>query len=299
MPITKVGFVGCGNMGGGMAANLLKAGFDLAVFDTNPEVLKPLVEQGATATGSPAGVTAGVEAVIMMLHHGVVEVVLNGENGVLPALRPGTILIDAGNSDPRRSRVRFQQCKDRGVHFLDAGVSGGRAGARDGTLSIMVGGEKEAFEQAKPLFAAMGKAVAYMGGPGAGHLSKLVNNLVAHATWTLVGEALAFAERQGLDMPTLVKAMAAGAARSFVMDNAVKLYQEPLPEDWMPKLRQIYEQRAGPYQESWALALADEIGHSLPIVALVNELTKLYRAAGDSPNAEMIDKLFYRITAMD
>ena len=297
MSIQKIGFVGCGRMGGGMAANLLKAGFELAVYDKNPETLPPLVELGARRAESPADACAGADVAMMMLHNPVVDEVMMGEEGVVPALGSGTIVVDSGNGDPRLSRKRFETCRDRGLQFLDAGVSGGRSGAMAGTLAIMVGGERRAFDRAIAIFQAMGKSVVYMGGPGSGHLAKVVNNLVVHGSWFLIGEALAFAERQGLDMPALMKAMSTGAARSFIMDNAVQAVLEPPAEGWRSDLDNLGKARGGSYQESWALEMADEIGHPLPMVALINELTKMYQANGDRPNATMVDKIHHRVMA--
>ena len=298
MSVQRIGFVGCGRMGGGMAANLLRADFELAVYDRNPETLPPLAELGARKASSPADACAGADVAIMMLHNPVVDEVMTGENGVVAALGPDAIVIDSGNGDPRLSRKRFELCKGRGLQFLDAGVSGGRSGARAGTLAIMVGGERRAFDRSTTIFRALGKSVVYMGGPGSGHLAKVVNNLVVHGSWTLIGEALAFAERQGLDMPALMEAMSTGAARSFIMDNAVQAVLEPPAEGWRRDLENLGKARGGSYQESWALEMADEIGHPLPMVALINELTKSYQASGDQPNATMVDKIHHRVMAV-
>ena len=298
MSVKKIGFVGCGRMGGGMAANLLKAGFDLAVYDKNPNTLPPLAELGARAADSPADACAGADVAIMMLHNPVVDEVMTGENGVLTAMGPDSIVIDSGNGDPRLSRKRFELCRTRGLDFLDAGVSGGRSGAKAGTLAIMVGGERQAFDRAEGAFNALGKSVVYMGGPGSGHLAKVVNNLVVHGSWTLIGEALAFAEKQGLDMPALMRAMSTGAARSFIMDNAAQAVIEPPAEGWRRDLENLGKARGGSYQESWALEMADGIGHPLPMVALINELTKSYQANIDQPNATMVEKIHHRVMAV-
>lgn len=298
MSVQNIGFVGCGRMGGGMAANLLRAGFELAVYDKNPNTLTPLAELGARRATSPADACAGADVAIMMLHNPVVEEVMNGEDGVVPAMGPGSIVIDSGNGDPRLSRKRFEQCKIRGLQFLDAGVSGGRSGASAGTLAIMVGGERQAFDRSTGVFGALGKSVVYIGGSGSGHLAKVVNNLVVHGSWTLIGEALAFAERQGLDMPALMDAMSTGAARSFIMDNAVQAVLEAPPDGWRRDLENLGKARGGSYQEAWALEMADEIGHPLPMVALINELTKMYQANSDEPNATMVEKIHHRVMSV-
>ncbi len=296
--MSKVGFVGCGAMGGKMAVNLLNKGFDLTVFDINSEALKPMVERGARPATTPADAASDAEIVIMMLHNPAVEIVMNGVDGVVPRLKPGSILVDSGNSDPRLSPGRFEQCKRKGIRFLDAGVSGGPARAGSGTLAILAGGEREAFQRALPLFEAMGSSVRYMGGPGAGHLSKLVGILISQGTIALVGEALSFAQKSGLNMPELVDALATSTAGSAIMDNAVKLHHEPFPGDWRDNLREIIRARTSTDAEPWALAIAGEIGHPLPIVSLVNQLTKMYRSDNTQPNAEMTDRIFYRLVAM-
>ena len=117
MSVQRIGFVGCGRMGGGMAANLLRADFELAVYDRNPETLPPLAELGARKASSPADACAGADVAIMMLHNPVVDEVMTGENGVVAALGPDAIVIDSGNGDPRLSRKRFELCKGRGLQF--------------------------------------------------------------------------------------------------------------------------------------------------------------------------------------
>lgn len=298
MTVERVGFIGCGTMGGNMALNLLCSGFELTVFDIDREAMDPIVEQGARPAMSPADAARGAEVVFMMLHNPVVETVMHGENGVVQGLERGAILIDSGNSDPRLSRGRFERCKNKGIHFLDIGVSGGPARAKAGTLAIMAGGEREAFDRALPLLEAIGSSVSYMGGAGTGHLSKLVGILISQGTIALVGEALSFAEREGLDMPALVNALAGSTAGGAIMDNAVKLHDKPLPDDWRRDLREINRARAGTAVEPWALAMAGETGHPLPIVSLVNELAKMYRADSTQPNAEMTDKIFYQLVAI-
>lgn len=194
----KIAFIGLGNMGGGMAANLARAGHDVLAFDLSAEALARAVEAGCSAADSAAAAASGAEAVITMLpaaHH--VSAVY-GE-GVFAAAPPGALLIDCSTIDVATARTLAKDASGRGYLAVDAPVSGGIAAAAAGTLTFMVGGADEAFARAEPILAAMGKAVIHAGKSGSGQAAKICNNMLLAASMVATCEALALAERLELD----------------------------------------------------------------------------------------------------
>ncbi|PJF24630.1 MAG: 2-hydroxy-3-oxopropionate reductase, partial [Phototrophicales bacterium] len=174
----RVGFIGLGIMGGGMARNLLKNGFALTVWNRSAEKIAPIVEAGASAGDSPADVAAKSDIVITCVSDTPdVEAVILGENGVIHGLKAGGLVIDMSTISPKATREIAARLNERGIAMLDAPISGGSEGAARGTLSIMVGGDAEQFERALPVFQAMGKTITHVGGQGDGQMVKLVNQI--------------------------------------------------------------------------------------------------------------------------
>src|SRR2546426_7589891 len=183
----RVGVIGLGIMGAPMARNLLGAGHALTVHTRTRARAAGLLADGAAWADSPAALAAAVDAVVTMLPDAPdVEAVVAGPNGVLAGARPGLLAIDMSTIDPAAARALAERAAETGVALLDAPVSGGEQGAIAGTLSIMVGGAAAAFDRAGPLFAALGKRVTYMGGPGQGQMTKLVNQVVGAGTLAAV-----------------------------------------------------------------------------------------------------------------
>jgi len=215
----QVGFIGLGAMGHPMARNLMDGGHRLAVWARRPETARPLLERGATASQTPAALAAGCEAVVTMVTStDDVRQVLVGDDGVIAGVRPGTLVIDMSTIDPGATREMAAAFRDREVEMLDAPVSGGPAGARNGTLAIMVGGTAEALERARPLFACLGPTVIHLGPSGAGQTTKLCHQLALLVTAQGAAEALNLARRCGLDAEQVRQVMMAGVASSCVMD---------------------------------------------------------------------------------
>jgi 3-hydroxyisobutyrate dehydrogenase len=202
--MAKVGFIGLGNMGLPMAANLIKAGHAVSGFDVNEDAGARLAAGGGTKAQSIAEACKDPEVVITMLPAGehVREVYL-GEGGVLAAVAPGTLLIDSSTIDVETARQVAQAAQAKGFAMIDAPVSGGVAGAQASTLTFMVGGENEAFERARPLLEAMGKTIVHAGGPGNGQAAKICNNMILGASMIVVAEAFLLAEKLGLDAQKL------------------------------------------------------------------------------------------------
>jgi 2-hydroxy-3-oxopropionate reductase len=215
----RVGFIGLGIMGKPMARNLLAAGFDLTVHSRSSGPVEELVAAGATRASDPAGVASASDVTITMLPDtGDVETVLAGPRGVIEGSAAGSLVIDMSSIDPGSTRSLNRAFADRGVAMLDAPVSGGEKGAIDGALSIMVGGDDEAFLRARPLFDVLGGSVVHVGPSGAGQICKACNQLVVAATIEAVAEALLLAERSGVDPAKVREALLGGFAGSKILE---------------------------------------------------------------------------------
>ena len=220
MPET-IGFIGLGLMGKPMAANLLKAGYPVVVHSRSQGPVNELVAAGARRGTSPADVAKQTTRVITMVPDSPdVERVLDGPDGVFGAMQPGTIVIDMSSIAPGVARRLAGKAASLGASMLDAPVSGGDIGAINGTLSIMVGGDAAAFAAAKPLFDVMGnpEKVIHIGGPGAGQLCKLCNQMVIGGTLAVAAEALALAKKSGVDAAKVREALLGGFAQSRVLE---------------------------------------------------------------------------------
>jgi 3-hydroxyisobutyrate dehydrogenase len=194
----KIAFIGLGNMGGGMAANLAKAGHDVRAFDLSEEALTRAVEAGCTRATSAADAVTGAEAVVTMLPAGK-HVASVYEADVFPNAAPGTLLIDCSTIDVATARANIEAATAKGLVAVDAPVSGGIAAANAGTLTFMVGGTDEGFARAEPILAKMGKAVIHAGDAGAGQGAKICNNMLLGASMIATCETLALAQKLGLD----------------------------------------------------------------------------------------------------
>ena len=202
--MADIGFIGLGNMGGPMAANLAKAGHAVTAFDISADTVERAREAGCATADTVAETATGREVVVTMLPAGAeVSEVYRGEGGVLSAAAPGTLLIDCSTIDVDTARAVAATAAEGGWALLDAPVSGGVAGAAAGTLTFMVGGEAEAVERSRPVLGDMGKAVIHAGASGAGQTAKVCNNLILAVSMIGVCEAFGMADRLGLERQTL------------------------------------------------------------------------------------------------
>ena len=202
--MTKVGFIGLGNMGMPMAQNLLKAAYEVTGFDLNVQATELLAANGGTSANSVADACKAAEVVITMLPAGEqVRDVYLGADGVLASVAPGTLLIDSSTIDVQTARDVAQAAQDKGLAMADAPVSGGVTGAEAATLTFMVGGSDDAFERARPVLEKMGKTIVHAGGPGNGQAAKICNNMILGASMIVVCEAFLLAEKLGLDAQKL------------------------------------------------------------------------------------------------
>ncbi|MEW6287118.1 MAG: NAD(P)-binding domain-containing protein [Chloroflexota bacterium] len=215
----KVGYIGLGLMGKSIARNILKAGFPLVVHNRSRAAVDELVAEGAAAAFSPREVAAQVDVVFTNLPDSPdVEQVVLGENGIIEGAHEGLIYVDNSTIKPAVARRIAERLAEKGVLALDAPVSGGDIGARDGTLTIMVGGEASALEKVMPVFKAMGKTVTHVGGAGAGQVAKAANQIMVAAQMVAMGELLVFAKKAGVDPRKVVDAIKGGAAQCWTLD---------------------------------------------------------------------------------
>lgn len=216
----RVGFVGLGIMGRPMALNLLKAGYDVTVWARRKESMALLLEAGAQGTESPAAVAAVADIVFSMVADAPdVREVMLGAQGVVQSKRPGLIAVDMSTIPPAAAKNIGADLAAQDITFLDAPVSGGEVGAMAGTLSIMVGGDKAAFDKVQPLFACMGKNVVHIGVSGAGQVAKAANQILTGVGVLAVAEAMSFAKKNGTDPAKVREALMGGFAGSKILEN--------------------------------------------------------------------------------
>lgn len=217
--MAKVGYIGLGIMGAAIARNLMKAGHELVVHNRSQQIVQQLVSEGATAAYSPKEVAAQVEFVFTNLPDSPdVEAVVLGPNGIIEGAHDGLVYIDNSTIKPETARMLAERLAAAGIAALDAPVSGGDVGARNGTLTIMVGGPQNAFDRAVPLFQAMGKACVLVGESGAGQIAKVCNQIIVGAQMAALAEALITAQKAGVEPARVVDAIKGGAAQMWTLD---------------------------------------------------------------------------------
>jgi len=217
---TVIGFIGSGVMGRSMAANLMKSGYTVLVYSRTRSKAEPLIASGAVWKESPALVAQGADLIITIVGYPAdVEEVYFGDDGIIATAKAGSYLIDMTTSSPELAQRIAAAAAQKGLHALDAPVSGGDIGAREARLSIMVGGEREAFEQVLPVFNAMGKNIVYQGPAGSGQHTKMCNQIAIAAGMLGVCEAIAYARKSGLDPTTVLSSIESGAAGSWSLSN--------------------------------------------------------------------------------
>ena len=228
--MSKVGYIGLGIMGASMARNLMKAGHSLVVHNRSRAIVDKLASEGATPAFSPREVAEQVDFVFTNLPDSPdVEQVVLGPDGIVEGAHDGLIAIDNSTIKPETAQHIAERLAERGIPSLDAPVSGGDIGARDGTLTIMVGGPKDAYERALPLFEAMGKTVTWIGESGAGQIAKVANQIVVAGTMVAMAEALVLVQKTGVDPARVVQTISRGAAQCWALDTKPpKLFKRDL-----------------------------------------------------------------------
>jgi 3-hydroxyisobutyrate dehydrogenase len=219
MPLA-IGFVGLGIMGAPMAGRLLAAGHRLTVYNRTAERCAPLVAAGARAASTPAGAAEGADLVISIVTDSPdAKEVLLGARGAAQGAKPGTLFIDMSTISPEAAREIGSQLGKRGIRFLDAPVTGGDVGAREGTLSILVGGEASDLERARPALESMGRRITHCGPVGAGQTVKACNQILCALNMVGIVEALHLAKANGIDLPTMLGALTSGAGGSWALEK--------------------------------------------------------------------------------
>jgi 3-hydroxyisobutyrate dehydrogenase len=270
----RIGFIGLGIMGQGMARNLLRAGYALTVWNRTASKMEPLVAEGATGAASPAELARHCDVVITCVSDTPdVEAVVLGQNGAIHGLQPGSLLIDMSTISPQVTRDIAARLAGKGASMLDAPVSGGSEGAANGMLSIMVGGEPDQVRRAIPVLEAMGKTITHVGGHGAGQTVKLVNQILVVVNMLAAGEALLFAQAGGLDLQKTLEAVSQGAAGSWMLSNRGP---QVIAREWRPGFTVDLQQK----DLRLILEAADETGVPVLGTALVFQLYRTLQQAG-------------------
>ena len=270
----KIGFIGLGIMGKPMAKNLIKAGHELVVLDLNKPAVEELKALGAETGVSSADVASKSDVVITMLPNSpqVKEVVL-GVGGVIEGAKAGTVVIDMSSIAPISSREIYGALKDKGVELLDAPVSGGEPKAIDGTLSVMVGGNKEVFDKHYDIMKAMAASVVYVGESGAGNIAKLCNQIVVAINISAVSEALILAKKAGVDPDLVYQAIRGGLAGSTVMDAKAPMMMD---RNFKPGFRIDLHIK----DINNVIETSHQVGVPLPLTAQVMEIMQAIKIDG-------------------
>ncbi len=271
---TRIGWIGTGVMGRWMCQHAIQKGYSATVYNRSREKAQPLLDLGAAFADAPKAVAERSDIVfaIVGFPKDVREVFL-GADGALAGSKPGTVLVDMTTSDPSLAKEIYQAAKAKGVHSLDAPVSGGDVGAKNAALSIMIGGDKDVVDAVGPVFEAMGKTIVHQGPAGAGQHTKMVNQILISSTMVAMCEGLLYAYKAGLDLETVLKSVSVGAAGSKSLD----IYGPRL-------LARNFE--PGFYVEHFikdlgiALAEGEKMNLSLPGLALTKQLYEAVRAQG-------------------
>ena len=229
---TKIGFIGTGVMGNPMASHILKEGYELYVYNRTSAKTQSLVASGAHACDSPGSVAEMCDIIFAIVGFPKdVETVVLGSNGIVEKAKPGSIIVDMTTSTPDLAKKIASVAIKKGLHSLDAPVSGGDVGAKSGMLSIMVGGKKEIFNRVLPLFELMGSNVVYQGSAGSGQHTKMANQIGIASSMLAMCESLTYAKAAGLDQKTVLKSISSGAAGSWSLTN---LAPRILRDDYEP-----------------------------------------------------------------
>lgn len=271
----KLGFIGLGTLGKPMAEHLLAAGFALTAYNRTRARAEELARLGAAVADTPGQAARSAEAVVTCLPDDtVVEEVVLGKNGVIHGAEEGSVLIEMSTISPLAVRKIARELAARGVQMLDAPVTRGSRGAREGALAIMVGGERAIFERCRPVFEAVGKDVFYMGGIGMGAVAKAVNNLLAFVNTAVIMEAFALGVKAGADPAALYRVISAGSGNSYQVQQRVP---NVLRRDFDP----VFFSMDGAFKDlDIATSLAKELKVPMLFAPVAQQLYQIGRAAG-------------------
>ena len=271
----KIGFIGLGNIGNPMSRRVLGAGFSLVVYDLNPQAIERLTKEGAERASSPKDVASRARKICLSLPTSpIVETVCLGTDGIIEGAAAGTMVIDLTSGNPPHTAQIAARLAEKGIHMIDAGVSGGVPGAEAGTLGIMVGGDEKSYEECLPVLKAIGQNIFHMGKIGAGHMTKALNNYCSAANYLAASEAITVATKAGLDPAKVVAALNASSGMSFATMRRFPQFV----------LKGDFSHRGGMATEliikdvTTALGIGKEVGVPMFIAGLVQQLYQLAQA---------------------
>ncbi|MGA9532909.1 MAG: NAD(P)-dependent oxidoreductase [Anaerolineales bacterium] len=270
----KLGVVGLGAMGSGIAHNLVSAGADVTVWNRTAAKMEPLVAAGAKSAAGALQVAQAASIIFVCVNDtpDVQQVVL-GDGGIADGASPGDLIIDNSTISPQVTREIASQLLERGIHMLDAPISGGPEGAAAGTLSLMVGGEREQFDRASPYFEIIGRTITHVGDNGDGQMVKLVNQILVVGHALAMSEAFLFAAAGGLDLERTLQAVSAGAAGSWMLDHRAP---QMIRRDWSPGFTIDMQEK----DVKLALAAASELAVPLLVTGMVDDFYRVLQKSG-------------------
>ena len=273
----KVAFIGMGTMGAPMAKRLVEAGYDVTVHNRTREREEPLAEAGAKRAASPKEAAQNANLIVTMVSDTPdVEAVILGDEGIIHGVKSGSILVDMSTISPSVTREMAEKLAEKEVHMLDAPVSGGSEGAKEGTLSVMVGGEEEVLERVRGVLEHLGETITLVGPVGSGQVTKAINQVIIAGTYAAVAEGMAIGLAAGLDIEAAHRAVSGGAAGSWVLTNrANNMIQNDYPLGFRTRLHRK--------DLGIALETAEELGVAIPTAAYVAQLetSLMKRGLGD------------------
>ena len=289
----KIGFIGLGIMGKPMAKNLIKAGYELTVYDINKAAVDEIAALGASATCCSGEVAGKVDIIITMLPNSPqVSDVIAGENGIIEKIRPGSVVIDMSSIAPAVTQNLAAKLKEKGVEMLDAPVSGGEPKAIEGSLAIMVGGNEAVFDEVKEMLLVMGASATYVGAIGSGNVVKLANQMIVGLNIAALSEALVLASKAGVNPENVYKAIRSGLAGSAVMDAKAPMM---MGRNFKPGFR--IELHIKDLMN--AMDTAHECGAPVPLTASVLEILQALKVSGSAAeDHSAIVKYYERLADM-
>jgi 2-hydroxy-3-oxopropionate reductase len=273
--MSEIGFIGLGIMGWPMARNLADAGHHLTIVSEHAEdAVDELRQEGAAVVDAPKDVAAAAELVVTCLPDTPdVREVVTGPDGLLEGAKDGQIIVDHSTIAPLAAQEIAEACREKGVSFLDAPVSGGQQGAVAGTLSMMIGGETDAVERARPVLDAMGQTIVHVGESGAGQFTKCCNQIICAVTWQAIAEGMALGVKAGVDPAKMLEAISGGAARCWALEmRTPKVLDGDFQPGFMAKLQHK--------DLAIATAAAEALDVPLPVASIVTQFYAALKAAG-------------------
>lgn len=290
----SIGFIGLGIMGMPMARNLIRAGFEVAVYNRTMSKAESLVREGARKIDSP-GELAKVSSVVITMVSDTPDVanLILGENGIIESIEPDSVMIDMSTISPQTTREIAIRLREKNAHMLDAPVSGGEQGAIDGTLSIMVGGDIKILERCRPILEAIGKNIIHVGTNGTGQTVKLINQILVVGTLNSVVEALIFAQKQGVDLNRAIEAVKSGAAGSWQLSH---LAPRIIRRDFQPGFMVDLIQK----DLRLVMEVAELEGIPLPVTSLIHQMFRSLQSIGEGKSGtQALVKVMERLSGVE